>query len=685
MKNTKVPLGKSLIGPRYIVAITAILALLMVVTGAVVIKRTSHNMLRTIEREGVVLTEGLVLSSENILKAGAVIEPLFTQKLMDIAGFALKEAERTGTSKTKLDSIAAEYGLSRIDIFDKKGNLMLSTSDILPDEKTISLLEPIFSGDLKEVPLGFVENDFGIALREGNKVIACYINAEYIKAFQRETGIGGLIKKMSKERGIEYIALQDKDGIVFASDNVHSMEKIDADTFLARHFDSTTAIIGSPASRFYQFQNQKVLEVVKPFIIEGESFGLFRVGFSLTQYNEIVGENRNHIIVLILVVFLLGAILVNLLVVTQSYKILDKSYGEIRSLTGSILESMGNAVVAIDSSHKITTLNKSAESLFSISRTGAIGKSYETIFSKDECLLSMTLEQSRTIAEITRTYIKLGGEERILSISTSTIFSQASSPEAGSPGNRKTEGAVAVIRDITELKQMEEEIKEKERLSALGDLSAGVAHEIRNPLNAISLTAQRIEQDFEPKENFEEFKKFINIIKNEIAGLNKIVEQFLYLARPMSLNLKKEDINKVLEDVTSLMGEEAREKGITINKQFALKDFASIPSVEIDSEKMRRAFLNIIRNGIEATGKEGKLYLSTELRDNACEITIRDTGRGISKEDLPKIFRPYFTKKDKGTGLGLAITHQIITAHKGNIEVESVEGIGTTFIISLPC
>ncbi|MDD5528594.1 MAG: ATP-binding protein [bacterium] len=654
--------SRRVVSSRYLIVVTIIFALLMGITGMVVIKRTSSSMLKAIEQEGMVLTEGLILSSQNILKAGTVIEPLFRQKLLDIARFISKDSKVP--SMEKLATLSSEYNLSRIDIFDLQGKLLKSSLPYPVDKKIDSILQPLLDGTESETPIDAIDNNFGVALRVDKRIITCYIDASYINDFRKETGIGALIQKMSKEKGIRYIVLQDDDGIVFASDNISSMNKIDTDTFLVNVVEKNIT-----ASRIYTLRNHKVLEVVKPFIIDGVSFGVFRVGLSLAQYNQIAEENKKHIILLIAVIFLLGAIVMNLIGLTQHYTTLDKSYSEIQSLTGSILESIGNAVVAVDSKKRITVFNQSAEKLFSISRSAIIGKEYKSVFPNDECFIELTLEKGRTIQDMTKTYTNLKGHSLILSINTNTIFNK----------ENKIEGAVGVLRDITEMKKMEENLKEKERLSALGELAAGVAHEIRNPLNAIGITAQRIEQEFEPKENEKEFKEFINIIKNAIASLNNTVEEFLNLARPMTLSLKEEDINKVLEDVISLIQNETREKGIVITKKFN-----EIRPVEIDVEKLRRAIFNIALNGIQAMNSGGELFFGTELYEKNCKITIKDTGCGIPKEALKKIFIPYFSKKAKGTGLGLSITHQLVTAHKGRIEVESIEGVGTTFTIILP-
>lgn len=672
---------RKVVHPKYTITITAILAGLMMLTGFLVIRRASSNMLKVMEQEGIALTNGLIQSSKNVLKAGSIIEPIFFERLLSHAKYVAKLSQIESITREELTTIATENGLSRIDIFDTKGDLKISSSSYPKEIK--ELIAPILDGEASELPLGIVGEDFGVAVKSGKGVIACYVDASYIKDFKKEVGIGSLIEAMSKGV-VEYIVLQDREGIVFASKSVREMKKLNTDPFLMGVLSNN-----KEASRIYSFEGHNVLEVVKPFIIDNTPFGIFRVGLSLSNYNEIIKENRRHIIVLVAIIFLVGAVVFSLVIANQNYAILDKSYTEIKTLTGSILESMGSAVVAVDATGRITMLNKTAERLFSISRHNAIGKDYMSIFGSDECLLDETLKKGRTIEDIIRTYQRLDGEQLSLSISTATLFGRRGHQEL-TPDATIITGAVAVIRDVTKIKRMEDAMRRKDRLSALGDMAAGVAHEIRNPLNAIALTAHRLEEEFVGVDA----KGFIKIIKDETQRLNRIIEQFLSLARPMRLELSDVDINRLIDELISLIESEAIAQNITIKKRFVGITSAEKPLlVEIDRDEIKQALLNIMRNGIEAMNSGGstsgsELTITTELsllsEPQMVVIKITDTGCGIAKEDLPKIFRPYFSRKDKGTGLGLSIAHRIITEHRGTIEVDSTEGVGTTFTITLP-
>jgi PAS domain S-box-containing protein len=332
---------------------------------------------------------------------------------------------------------------------------------------------------------------------------------------------------------------------------------------------------------------------------------------------------------------------------------------------------MNSAVVAVDRDRKIITFNPVSEEIFSLKRGEVINKDYSLVFPRDECLINEVFNSGRSIREMEKKYKLSSGVEKDLVFGASIL-----SDEKG-----EIQGAVAVIHDITELKKYEEEAKRAERLSTLGNLAAGVAHEIRNPLNAISIAAQRLKNEFVPEKDKEQYANFTQTILKEIKRLDQTINQFLSLAKAQKLNLASTNIGSFLFEVVSLMEIEAKEKGFTIEK-----DIGGDLQIRIDREEMKKALVNIILNGIQAMSSGGKMNLSGMLDSSRKEYIIRieDSGPGIPEENLPRIFQPYFTTKEKGTGLGLAIAYRIINDHKGKIEVESKTGKGTTFTVRLP-
>ena len=225
---------------------------------------------------------------------------------------------------------------------------------------------------------------------------------------------------------------------------------------------------------------------------------------------------------------------------------------------------------------------------------------------------------------------------------------------------------------------IEEQLRHAEKLSTLGEMSAVLAHEIRNPLGSIRGTAEILKDDYQPGDPKYEF---LEIQIKETERLNRVVEDFLQMARPQPVTLNSCSVQDELETMVTLVANDARKRLIALTLHPS-----QVPiSIKADGEKLRQAFLNILMNAVQATPAGGIITISTRCSEpDFCEIIVSDSGKGIDAELLGRIFEPFFTTRTNGTGLGLAITRKIIESHGGTVTVVSKEGLGTTVTIQLP-
>ncbi|MRR15016.1 MAG: hypothetical protein EG826_01020 [Deltaproteobacteria bacterium] len=238
-------------------------------------------------------------------------------------------------------------------------------------------------------------------------------------------------------------------------------------------------------------------------------------------------------------------------------------------------------------------------------------------------------------------------------------------------------------RHLAGIIEMERRLEKAERLSSLGQLAAGVAHEIRNPLNAISMATQRLKRDFSPSDEAKarEFQNLSGVIRDEIRRLNGIIEEFLSFSKSRRLELRDFSVTEVLQKIVSLMSEEAGARGITLETKWRLSP-AVIP---MDINKLQQAFLNFIKNAMESIDGKGTITITVDKESkNYIVVGITDTGCGMTTEEIERIFSPEYTTKEKGLGLGIPLATEIVRGHGGDIRVISRRGEGTTFEIILP-
>ncbi|MEW6674814.1 MAG: ATP-binding protein [Nitrospirota bacterium] len=238
-----------------------------------------------------------------------------------------------------------------------------------------------------------------------------------------------------------------------------------------------------------------------------------------------------------------------------------------------------------------------------------------------------------------------------------------------------------MVQKLREERALEEKLREAEHLSGIGQLSKSIAHELRNPLNFISLSIDHLRERYAPSERDkkEQFESLMASIKQEIQRLNNLVRDFLDYGKPLKLDIQETDVSKIIDDLIELVRVKAQKDGIKIHRQFG-----ELPKLYLDPELIKTCIFNVILNAFQAMPAGGDLTVSTEASDNRFSIIIEDTGIGVSKENLPKVFEPFFSTRNTGLGLGLAMTKRVVEEHSGRVYFQSEEGKGSTVIISLP-
>ena len=401
----------------------------------------------------------------------------------------------------------------------------------------------------------------------------------------------------------------------------------------------------------------------------GESPGfIIFVGLDMGPVIAAREQDTRNTIWMAVVFLLIGCSGVISLFLAQSYRLAKTSLSRMKAFSDGLVENMPMGLVAINGRGEIIAFNQTAESITGHVFRDVIGKKAEDILPPPCVTLLQNLKIEKKSIEKEIDCPVRGGKIVPLEVIAATLAEE----------NGDFLGYVILIRDITEIQHLKKEIAISQRLASLGNLAAGVAHEIRNPLSSIKGFATFFKERYRDRP---EDKKTADIMIQEVDRLNRVISQLLEFARPMDINKQRVSIHMVIQDTLKMIEGQAKEKEIIIHADLS----PDVDEVFIDPDKITQVFLNLYLNAIEATQRGGALsVILSPQNERTIRIDISDTGRGIDPNELAHVFDPYFTTRPTGTGLGLAIVHKIIEAHDGEIRVDSVKGKGTTLSIFLP-
>jgi len=339
-----------------------------------------------------------------------------------------------------------------------------------------------------------------------------------------------------------------------------------------------------------------------------------------------------------------------------------------------ILQSMTNGVLTTDINGRIVTFNQMAEKITGRKAREVLGKTCEEIWGKRGAITVAVENSLKDRCYLNFETSVVSPERGLVPVSfSSTLLRDV---------HGKRIGALLSIHDLTEIKALENKLRQADKLSALATMAAGMAHEIKNPLSSMKIFSQLLPQKIDDPE-FR--RKLQEILPREIDRIDRIVESLLGFARATAPTFEKAKIEDILEATLKDYEDQAKNAGVIIKR-----DYAALPEIEVDRNQISQVFSNLILNAIQAMPEGGELLVATfagkKVDDTVQEVKIKisDTGHGIPEDMIKKLFDPFFTTKYGGTGLGLTITHSIVDGHKGSIDVESKVGKGTTFTVTLP-
>ncbi len=346
---------------------------------------------------------------------------------------------------------------------------------------------------------------------------------------------------------------------------------------------------------------------------------------------------------------------------------------EIKSLeefSKSIFESITSGIVIVDSDGKIIRVNESFAELLDYPREELINGDVDIFFPAsygEESIFKKTLKNKREYNRLELNIEKKDGKTMILGMSTSLLKDKK--------GNVK--GAIGIVRDLTDSKELEERMKRSERLASLGEMAASLAHEIRNPLSGMKLGIDSLKKSIGGNKDASEI---LNIVEGELKRLNRfVIDMTSYSKRPKPV-LSPCDIREIIERNITLLKKDFESLKIKVKKNYPEK----LGKISLDDDQIGEVFLNLFLNAKDAMPDGGILSINLQSLSKNLVAEVEDTGTGIPPGKLKKVFDPFFSTKKGGTGLGLSIIYRIICDHKGTIGVESKEGKGTKFTIVLP-
>jgi two-component system sensor histidine kinase HydH len=392
------------------------------------------------------------------------------------------------------------------------------------------------------------------------------------------------------------------------------------------------------------------------------------IGLDVAPFEAARRVDMRNTLVISAVLLLLGVGSFGFMLLAHHYRAARRQLQDTSAFADEVVSNLPVGLIATDAAGRIAFLNEAAERITRLRSEAVRGKDPGEVLPAHWCGLREALEQGTPVIEQEMECRFADGQPVPVSISAARIVNE----EGGFVGH------LLILRDLGEVRRLQQEIRRQEKLAALGSLSAGVAHEIRNPLSSIKGLAAYFGAKFPTGS---EDRQAADVMIGEVERLNRVVSELLEFARPSDLNFQTAEVNAILEHSLKLIQPDAAAQGVRVDFQPG----PGLAASPLDPDRFVQALLNLYLNALQAMAPGGVLTVrSGPGPGGGPRVEIQDTGTGIPPEEREKIFDPYFTTKPTGTGLGLAIVHKIIEAHGGRIAVDSRRGGGTAITVDLP-
>jgi two-component system sensor histidine kinase HydH len=530
----------------------------------------------------------------------------------------------------------------------------------------------------KKTQLNFVHKQGLVLLR----AIEAGARSGMVMPMWGEDSVARLLYETGKDETIAYIYIVDDQGIV-SHHSIPSLEgskaiwipklqnKSEIVTQIRQNKDSSQ--VYDLAKRFSpnveDLKRMMSHHMSKP---HGHTNTILVIGLSMQGFESARKADIQHAYIMAAIVLALGSGTFFFIFVIQNYYLVDRTLKHTQDYTRQVVANMANGLLSLDKSGNLVSYNEVALNLLELDESKLKGIEIEKVIDFNATGISNTLNNCQKVMDSEFTYKTKSGGTIPLSISSTPIENESGA----------CDGAVIVIRDLREIKELEEKVMAAEKLAAIGKLAASVAHEVRNPLSSIKGFAQFLYKTM--KEGTPQ-KEYAQIMIKEVDRINRVINDLLTFSSPIKLNLKPTDISDLITHANGLVQAEAELRNITI----LITAEPSNTHVSLDESKMTQVFLNLLLNAMSAVDDGGmiRIHSKHDPKGHAISIEIEDDGEGISPEFMDKIFEPFVTSREKGTGIGLAIVKKIVENHGGRIKATSPPAEkekGSLFTIIIP-